>query len=456
MGKSYTLLIVDDSKTIVHYLIDILNHKEHNLLYTYSKSEAKKIMQKNDIDILICDLFLPERKDGLETIHFFKEHFPKSQVLAISDFPELENVIAMIKEGADDFISKTATKTQIIQKIEELKRNLISGQNNVADHWISGEQDLLVGKSKAIEEIRRMIKRIAENEVETTLIEGESGTGKELVAKTIHRLSPRRRQPFIALNCAGIPENLIDSELFGFERGSFTGAYATTLGKLELANRGVLFLDEISEMPLHLQSKFLRVLEDRSIYRIGGQKAIPVDTMIIAATNQNLVTKIREGKFREDIFFRLELVKIEIPPLRERKEDIPYLVEYFLKKISKRLKRKVTLSARASDILMSYQFPGNVRELKNILFHSALFCKDNQIRESNVIAYIENITKISKNLSSNSTPSAAASDDVILEVLARNAGNITRSARELGYTREGLSRRLKKMGVDIRQFRSRQ
>ncbi len=452
--KYYTLLIVDDSKTIVHYLIDILNNREHNLLYTYSKDEALKIIRQNEIDILICDLMLPTKEDGLEIIRFFKQQQPGSKVLGISAHTKIENIVSIIKTGADDFIPKTATKDQIIKKIEELKSNLIKKNSFVPTERIYAGEDVLIGQSAAIRNIQEKIEIIARNEVETCLIVGESGTGKELVAKTIHKLSPRKSKPFVAINCAGMPDNLVDSELFGFERGSFTGAYQTTLGKFELANGGILFLDEISELPLHLQGKFLRVLENREVVRIGGKKAIPIDVMILAATNQDLAARVKEALFREDIYYRLNMIKIELPPLRERKEDIPLLVEYFLKKVEKRIGKMVEISRDALLELMDYPFPGNVRELKNIIYNAAIFAPSNRIDVREIQSYLEKNTLMTGNGGPGRNEKNKPDEKRIIEVLRRNSGNISRSAKELGYTREGLSRKIKKMGLDLTQFRT--
>jgi len=446
----FTILIVDDSKAIVHYLVDILNRREHNLLYTYSAEEAKKIITQNEIDILICDLMLPTREDGLSLIRFFKQNQPESKVLGISAHTQIDNVVDIIRSGADDFIPKTANKEQIIKKINKLKE-LLKPILQETSSFPEGEEDAIIGRSKPIKNILNQIKIIAENEVETVLIEGESGTGKELVAKTIHRLSPRSKKPFLAINCAGMPDTLIDSELFGFEKGSFTGAYQTSLGKFELANEGILFLDEISEMPLHLQAKLLRVLENREILRIGGKKPIWINVMILAATNQNLWERIQEKKFREDIFFRLNMVKIELPPLRKRKEDIPLLVDYFSRKASEKIGKNVAITESALNLLLKYDFPGNVRELKNIIFNTSLFSLNGQISASDIQQYLQNIAPL--NLKKSVPHKNNIDKDTIIKVLRQYNGNITRSAKELGYTREGLSRKIKTLQLNIQEFR---
>ncbi len=452
MAEIFNILIVDDSKSIVHYLLDILSTKDHNLLYTFSKEEAKKIITQNEVDILICDLMLPALEDGLQTVKFFKKMYPHSKVLGISANSSLDNVVAVIKEGADDFVAKNSTKDQIIKKIESLKSLVGKMNGKIPDGASSWGDDIIVGKSASMLEVMNRMKIVAQSEVETCLIVGESGTGKELVARNIHCMSRRKKMPFLALNCAGMPDALIDSELFGFERGSFTGAYNTSQGKFELADKGVLFLDEISEMPVHLQGKLLRVLENREVLRIGGKKTIPIDVMILAATNRNLDHEIREKKFRDDIFYRLNMVKIEIPPLHERKEDIPLLADYFLKIVNKKLAKSLSLDKEILGLLTDYSFPGNVRELKNMIYSSALFCQGNIIQGKDMEPYLTDRGNIpDENLSSN-RKGQMVSLEQILKVLKKHGGNITASAVELGYTREGLSRKLKRMNIDIDSF----
>ncbi|RMH78305.1 MAG: sigma-54-dependent Fis family transcriptional regulator [Calditrichaeota bacterium] len=444
MNDGFTLLIVDDSRAIVRYLIDILDNQEHQILYTYSKTGAKKVIQQNGIDILICDLKLPEIEDGAEIVRFFKQVHPRSKVLGISADTQIDNIVTIMRAGADDFLPKTCTQDQFITRIERLKSELGERRSVDGEELPLPGAEPLIGRSPAMREILEKIRTIAAHEVPTCLISGESGTGKELVARTIHRLSPRRERPFVALNCAGIPETLIDSELFGFERGSFTGAYATTGGKFELAHEGVLFLDEISEMPLHLQARLLRVLENREIRRIGGHKTISVDVMILASTNQDLGEQIRRGTFREDIYYRLNMVTIHLPPLRERGEDIPLLVNHFLSLYSQQLDRRFSIDPEALALLKNYPFPGNVRELKHLLYHVCLFSKDGRITPAALQAYPPLKSGTAPSGSPPSRP-AVVDEQTILEVLRQNDGNISKTARQLGYTREGLSRKLKRI-----------
>ena len=245
---------------------------------------------------------------------------------------------------------------------------------------------------------------------------------------------------------------MVDSELFGHERGSFTGAYSSNAGKFELANKGILFMDEISEMPVHLQGKLLRVLENREIVRIGGKKNISVDVMILAATNRELEVEIKNGKFREDIYFRLNMVKIELPPLRDRREDIPLLTDFFLKKINLKLGKKLKFSEDALELLREYYYPGNVRELKNIIFNAALFCTDKIIAQKYLRMCMSPMHVSDKNGGNSGNKGGQYTKEMIEDRLKFHGGNITETAQELGYTREGLSRKLKRMNIDRENF----
>ena len=443
MSDRFTILIVDDSKAIVRYFTEILDSTTYKVHYTYSKTDAERIIKSNEIHLLICDLKLPDRRDGLATIEFFKQVRPESKVLGISSDATVENAVDIMKVGADDFLPKTSTREQYLLKIESLRQKIehLVASNTRAKQPLFGP---IIGESAAIQAVLNKLKIIAENEVESVLISGESGTGKELIARTVHQMSPRNQNPFIALNCAGIAESLVDSELFGFEKGSFTGAYNTNVGKFELANSGVLFLDEISEMPFHLQGKLLRVLENREVLRIGGSETIPVDVVIVAATNQNLLEKIKQGTFREDIYYRLNMVRIDLPALRERREDIPLLVWFFLQQFNERTGKNKHMDEAALKVLQEYAFPGNIRELKNIVYNASLFSFDSLIQKKDIETYLDSTATGGSSFRSVMKP-RNMDDDTILNVLNEHDGNITKAAQALGYTREGLSRKLKKI-----------
>jgi len=451
MENSITYLIASHSKGIIRYIKDILNEKEDSVFEAYSKSKAKSLIQNKEIGFLVCDASPPHREDGLEIIHFFKQTSVRGKALGISTEHDFETVVAIMKSGADDFLPLQSTKDQINKKINSLKKTIIELDIPFSEQSTIYREGVLTGSSPALQTVFQKIRAIAEHEVESCLICGENGTGKELVARTIHQWSARKDNPFVALNCAGLAENLIDSELFGFERGSFTGAYSTTIGKVELAEKGVLFLDEISEMPIQLQAKLLRLLENREIIRIGGRKTIPVDVMIVASTNRDLQEEIKKGAFREDVYHRLNMAKIELPPLRNRQKDIPFLVEHFFKHYCTKLGKKHQLAEDALKAFSEYHFPGNVRELRNIIHNAILFSTNGTLNQENFKQYFSAYS----NEESESLPAfkgRVVDKETIQKVLKETNNNITQAAKILGYTREGLSKKLKRMKPKKKKF----
>ncbi len=309
----------------------------------------------------------------------------------------------------------------------------------------------IVGNSSAIRNLIDIIERVARTD-STVLLLGESGTGKSLFAKTIHALSDRKDKPFVTINCAAIPEHLLESELFGYEKGAFTGAYTSRKGKFELANGGTVFLDEIGDMPLSLQPKILRVLQEKEIERIGGEKTIKVDVRIIAATNRDLKRFVEEGKFREDLYYRLNVIPIYIPALRERKEDIPLLVEYFLEMYNKKHKKSVRISPEAIKVMIEYEWSGNVRELENLI-ERLVIMKDNVIKDIDLPAHILT-TRIKRSRVYEDLPNYIESTEKekIIEALEKTGYVKSRAAKLLGYTLRQLDYRIKKYGIEIKKF----
>lgn len=442
-----TILIANRPKDFFKDLQGVLKSPNYSLLYAVTLAESLEIIKNRKIDILVVEISFQQWEENREFLFSFKQFFPASKILGAVNQPGYDQVITLAKEGVDHLIEKEAPVSAYQEKLEEIDKAL-SGEKR-STNLLSAiyKKGVLSGKSAAIQTVLQKIQIIAEHEVECCLIVGENGTGKELVARTIHRWSPRSQDPFLALNCAGIAENLIDSELFGFEKGSFTGAYHTNVGKFEMAEKGVIFLDEISEMPPTLQAKLLRVLENREVLRIGGKKTIPINVMILASTNRDLKDEIRKGTFREDIFYRLNLVRIELPPLRKRRDDIPMLVTFFLKQINKKLNKSLKLAPGAFEILDKYHFPGNVRELKNIIYSAALFSAGDVLFPGDFEAYFSSDPILESKLTQE--PKQRATDsETIKRVLAETNGNRTQAAKILGYSREGLSRKLKRMGVE--------
>ncbi len=343
------------------------------------------------------------------------------------------------------FLRLNQKMTEERKEWEEEKRILtreLTGKYNI---------DNIVGSSPVIRNLIDIIEKVARTD-STVLLLGESGTGKSLFAKTIHALSERKDKPFITINCAAIPEHLLESELFGYEKGAFTGAYASRKGKFELANGGTVFLDEIGDMPLSLQPKILRVIQDKEIERIGGDKTIKVDVRIIAATNRDLKKLVEEGKFREDLYYRLNVIPIYIPSLRERREDIPLLVEYFLDLYNKKHGKRVKITPEALKVMMDYEWSGNVRELENLM-ERLVVMKDDVIRDIDLPPYILT-TRITRERAASNMPQyiERTEREKIIEALERTGYVKSRAAKILGYTLRQLDYRIKKYGIEIKRF----
>jgi len=354
-----SILIVDDEKGVGDFLTIVLKKQGYEAFYASSGKEALKLCKERSFDLALVDIKMPVM-DGIEFLKEAKRLNPSLIFIMITAYPSIETAVEAMKEEAFDYITKPFNVNEL-QRI--IKRAL--EQQKPSEQVIKIEG--IVTQSPAMYKILNMLPKIASAEA-NVLIMGESGTGKELIARAIHNLSPKRDRPFIAVNCAGIPETLLESELFGYKKGAFTGALCDKMGLFKAADGGTIFLDEIGEISPTLQVKILRVVEEKSFKPIGNTKDIKVDVRIISATNKDLEKEVIEGNFREDLYYRLNVIPIRVPPLRERKEDIPVLVEYFLKKYSKKFKKEIRkVSSSALELLTSYDFPGNVRELENII-----------------------------------------------------------------------------------------
>ncbi len=364
-----SILVVDDERSMREFLTILLLKEKHEVDATGSGAEAINMALSNNYDLVIADIQMPQ-VNGLEVLKEVKEKKPQTMFIMITAYASAETAVQAMKLGAYDYITKPFNVEEIkmvINKALEFER--IHKENVELKRELKGRYsyDNIIGKSSAITEVINMIEKLSRVD-STVLITGESGTGKELVARALHHNGPRRNAPFVAVNCGAIPENLLESEIFGHVKGAFTGAISNKQGLLEAADKGTFFLDEVGETYPSLQVKFLRFLENQAFKRVGGLKDIQVDVRFIAASNQNLEKAVEEGRFREDLYYRLNVVQIKIPPLRERKEDIPLLVDHFLKKyrtkVNKRLKG---VSEEAMECLMAYSWPGNIRELENVI-----------------------------------------------------------------------------------------
>jgi two-component system response regulator AtoC len=385
------ILVIDDQNAILESLSMFFSEKGYEILTAEYGKEGLEKVQSEQPDIVISDIRLPD-VNGIEVLKTIRSINDQIFVIMITAFHDMETTIEAMKYGAYDYIHKPINIDELdvsVNKVAEalaLKNNLSIYLN---DQKIQYKLDTIIGKTKSIQQIFKLIGLTCNNKA-TVLIQGESGTGKELISKAIHYNGIMRDEPFVGINCSALVETLLESELFGHEKGAFTNALYAKKGKFELARNGTIFLDEISELPLSTQAKILRFLQEKEFERVGGEKTIKSDTRIIAATNKNLIKMVRDGSFREDLFFRLKVITISVPPLRERKSDIPLLVDFFLHKISKELHKKPRkISQRALEKIMQYRWPGNVRELENVLMRAVVLSRDQVIMEEHISIFSE-------------------------------------------------------------------
>jgi two-component system response regulator AtoC len=445
MKKKTKLLVVDDEDIVRESLCDWLSSVGYKVLTASCAEEALDIIKHKKVKIMIADLIMPGI-DGIELMKKAREIVPTISTVIVTAHGTIQTAITAIREGAYDFIEKPFCP----EKVELIIRNLVEHHNLIEEN-ISLRQkfedrhsfDGIIAKSPKMIKIFELIKTVAPTNT-TVLITGESGTGKEIIARAIHNQSQRRNKPFIVTSCAALPETLLESELFGYEKGSFTGAVERRKGKFEAADTGTLFLDEIGEIDANTQVHLLRALEEKKITRIGSNEEIQVNVRIIAATNKKLKTLIEQAKFREDLYYRLNVVTIDLPPLRSRREDILPLAEHFLKKYAKDNDRPVrSFSAEVVEFMLNYDWPGNVRELENMVERGVVLSKDKAIT----------LAEFPKELT-NSTPA----DGKTLEALERNhiqkaleetSGNIARTAKMLGIHRMTLYNKMKKYDINV-------
>ncbi|NOY39481.1 MAG: sigma-54-dependent Fis family transcriptional regulator [Nitrospirae bacterium] len=441
---AYSVLIVDDEAGIRESLREIFEDEGYEVFTAEAGEEALQLIDSTPVDLVFLDIWLPDR-DGMEVLEDIKTRRESLPVVMISGHGTVEIAVKATKIGAYDFLEKPLSLERVLitaQRALErgtIEREFQALKENVSKKW------QLVGESPAIKTLRQQIDMVASSS-SRVLILGESGSGKELVARLIHEKSPRAHKSFVEVNCAAIPAELIESELFGHEKGSFTGAYERKKGKFELADGGTLFLDEVGDMSLQTQAK-LRVIETQEFQRVGGNKNISVDVRIVAATNKDFNEEVANGNFREDLFFRLNVIPLNVPPLRERKEDIPILVEYFLQSIAREYGRPVKkITRRALDLFIGYNWPGNVRELRNSIERLIIMTPSQTITERNITFF--NLRP--HDYFSFKTLREARDTferDFILKKLQENNWNISRTAEVLQIERSNLHRKIKAFGL---------
>lgn len=449
-----TILIVDDEESICQTLSGILSDEGYKVLTTGSGEEAIRIIEDELPDLVLLDIWL-KGMDGLETLKIVKSENANLPVIMMSGHGTIETAVKATKLGAFDFIEKPLSLDKIVLIINHaLEMVRLEEENKFLKQKFPQDYEL-TGQSKFIIELKEMISIIAPTNA-WILIMGENGTGKELVARSIHRQSKRTRKPFVEVNCAAIPEELIESELFGHEKGSFTGATTTKRGKFDIANDGTIFLDEVADMSQKAQAKILRILQEKKFERVGGSRVIETDVRVLAATNKDLEIEMEEGRFRQDLFYRLNVIPLVIPPLRDRIEDIPPLVERFLKEFSlKEGKEGKKMSADALALLMEHNWPGNVRELKNSIERLVIMIPSEQITADDIPPFMKTSPKSDTDAGSFSAAAdsfrAAKMEwekNYILRKLQENDGNISRTADSIGLERSNLHRKIKSYGLD--------
>ncbi len=437
------ILIVDNEEKFCRVVKAALELEQLPSEYVLSGEEALRWLEKNQAEILLTDLRMGGM-DGLQLLREVKSRYPEVEVIIMTAFATQKTAVEALKEGAFDYLIKPFEMDELILRIRriiEQKRILEENRSLKA----APEQPILferiVGRSEKMRKVYQLIRKAAEKDA-TVLILGESGTGKELVAETIHQQSKRKNHPFVAINCAALPDNLLESELFGYEKGAFTGATQRKIGKFESAGYGTIFLDEIGDMSLALQSKLLRVLQNRELYRLGGNERIRVHARVIAATNRNLEEMVQEGSFRQDLFYRLNVFPIVIPPLRERKEDIPELVNHFLKETE-----VVGIDREALRRLMEYDWPGNVRELQNVIERASILA-DSVIRVEDLPPlHIQAVPEYDFRIPDEGFQLDEFEKYLILQALERSGGNKTHAAQLLGITRRRLYSLMERFGI---------
>jgi len=459
------LLIVDDEVNIRRVLSAMLKREGYEVSAAGDGEQALAVLSRSPVDVVITDLVMP-RLGGLELLKRVSADFPDVPVIMITAHGTVDTAVEAMKAGAFDYITKPFDQEELKKVIAKATRARDLEREHV--HLAAGDGDRppLVGQSAAIRAVYDVIAKVADSP-STVLISGESGTGKELVAQALHRGSSRRDKPLIKVNCAAIPKDLVESELFGYEKGAFTGAVGSKPGRFELADGGTLLLDEIGEVPVEMQVKLLRALQESEFERVGGIRTIRVDVRLIAATNRDLKALIAEGRFREDLYYRLNVVPIALPPLRERKEDIPALAQHFVEKYDRRLGKKVErVDDEAMEVLLAYAWPGNIRELENLMERSVLFADGPLITASQLPESLRERAPTAPTpvaavgpIGAIAAPSGASMKEIVRQAqaelerelisraLEETAGNVTRAAKRLQISRKSLQVKMKELGL---------
>lgn len=450
-GEMALVLIVDDDVSLGKVLKRLLEQAGLKVLLSCDVDSALRYVETQDLDLIVTDLKMPG-KSGMDLLTLSRRQRPDLPVIMLTAYGNVESAVAAIKRGAYDFITKPFDEKELLNVITKALAESRTNKELISSYFDETGPSLpeIIGRTPAIERVLSTVVKIGPTD-STVLITGETGVGKELIARALHLTSPRRDKPFVKINCAAIPETLLESELFGYEKGAFTGAVVNKPGRFEIADEGSVFLDEMGEIPLHLQSKLLNVLQDRSFEHVGGIKTIKVDVRIIAATNRDLRSAVQSGAFRSDLYYRLNVVPIHIPPLRERKDDIPPLADHLLRRFAARHGKPVRpIPAEVKAAFLNYDWPGNVRELENVLERMVLLSEKESLSLEEVPPEIRGVVP----LDSTSTLREKMDDilhvtekQMIIDALNRTAQNRTRAAELLGISRRALINKIKEYGL---------
>jgi two-component system, NtrC family, response regulator AtoC len=453
-----TVLLVEDKESMARMLKETLESEGYRSIIARDGIEGIRLLKENHVDLVLSDLKLP-KKDGIEVLKASKAENPLAPVIMMTAFGTVETAVTAMKEGAFDFITKPFDTDHLLFLIKRaLETQKLIAENTLLKEELASKYGSrrIIGKSSGILDVAQKIQKVAPGKT-TVLLLGESGTGKELFARSIHNLSPRNCEPFVTINCAAIPRELLESDLFGHERGAFTGAETRKIGKFELAHKGTIFLDEIAEMDLPLQAKLLRVLQEGEIERVGGVGTVRIDVRVVAATNKDIEKAVEERLFREDLFYRLNGFPILIPPLRERKDDIPLLADYFISKYRVELGAGVTgIAGRAMELLVDYPWKGNIRELENCIERAIILCDGDTITEEHLsLSRQLSLESALKNIPMDGALEDAAKEatriaetERIRRALKETKGNKSRAAELLRVSYKTLLTKIKDYGIE--------
>ena len=450
MHEKGTILIADDEEGQRQALAGFLRKLGYNVITSGDGESAYKAIESELVDVVISDMRMPGIS-GLELLKMSRALVPDIMFILMSAFGSVDGAVECMKHGAFNYLTKPINLDELeVSVTKALENRRLVVENRALKDLLKSRGELkgIIYASRAMEEVLNLVARVAPTAA-TVLIQGESGTGKERIAQAIHFGSPRASNPMLTINCAAVPETLLEAELFGHEKGAFTGAVLARKGKLEVADGGTLFIDEIGDMPLSLQPKLLRFLQEGTIERLGSAKTLKLDIRIIAATHRNLQQMVGDGKFREDLFYRLDVINIDIPPLRERREDFVPLAEHFIKIYSEKNTKKVFgLSREAKDALLKYDYPGNVRELENAIEAAVVLSRNEAIGIDDLPLSFRSGQGVPETSESDSLPVRleAMEKKIIIDTLKRAGGNKSQAARELGISEKNIRDRLKKWG----------